>query len=324
MAPENIVDPHDGRRMHYGEFYGVKDLPPGPLFMVHGNCQAESLRVLLDATLEGRNGVRVPPVHELTSDDLPHLYRLLSRCETVISQPIVDNYRGLPLGTAEIVARTPPDTRVVKFPVMRWTALMPTLAIVRAPGVTDPPIAPYHDLRVLVAAAEGRTSVRLEPPSPEAVRAARDESLHQLRTRQSAHGTVDAASVFEAAGANAAHVINHPGNPVLRGVAEAILDELGEPGHVADPGRVLLGGIRAPILASTLDALGLNAEDLDGGPRDHWIIRGEQVSEQDIAAEHLRWYAHNPTVVAAGLARHERLIKTLGLADQLSTPGVRP
>lgn len=310
-------DPHDpGRRAHYGEFYGLTDLPDAPIFMVHGNCQAESLRVLLHAAGEGRwHGVRVPPVHELLAEDLPHLRRLLARCSTVVTQPVASGYRGLPLGTDDILALAPVTTRVVKFPVMRWTALMPTLAIVRAPGVTDPPVAPYHDLRTLVAAAQGRKTVRPEPVSPRAVLVSRDESLRQLRVRQEAHGTVDAASIFRSAGANAAHVINHPSNRVLIDVARAILAELGEPGEVTDPGRVLLGGIRAPVHSSTLKALGYRSEDLEGGPREDWIIGGERVSEADVAAEHLAWYARFPRVVAAGMKRHERLIRAMGLMD---------
>ena len=60
-------DPQDeGRRAHYGDFYGLSELPDKPLFAVHGNCQAESLRVLLHGALAGDwHGVRMPPVHEL-------------------------------------------------------------------------------------------------------------------------------------------------------------------------------------------------------------------------------------------------------------------
>ena len=77
---------------------------------------------------------------------------------------------------------------------------------------------------------------------------------------------------------------------------------------------VLLGGIRAPILASTLEALGYDPAELEGGPHEDWIIHGEHVPAQDIAAEHLRWYAQHPSVVAAGLRRHEHLIQRLGLS----------
>lgn len=310
-------DPHDpGRRAHYGEFYGLHELPDLPLLLVHGNCQAESLRVLLHAAGQGAwHGVRIPPVHELTEEDLPHLHRILARCGVVVTQPIAAGYRGLALGSEEILARTPRGCAVVKFPVLRWTALMPTLAIVRAEGVTDPPIAPYHDLRVLVAAAQQKTSVELKPVSAEAVRVSRDESLRQLRTRQEAHNTVDAASVFEAAGADAAYVINHPTNRVLRGVADAILGRLGVSAVTTDPGRVLLGGIRAPVAASTLDALGYDRADLADGPREHWIIGGKRYSQEYVAQEHLRWYQKYPQVVTAGMKRHGQLIAAMGLLD---------
>ena len=78
---------------------------------------------------------------------------------------------------------------------------------------------------------------------------------------------------------------------------------------------MLLGGIRAPIYPSTLHALGYSDDDLEAGPRDHWVIGGEKVSEDDVAAEHLGWYAHFPQVVAAGMKRHERLIGAMKLLD---------
>ena len=309
-------DPQDpGRRAHYGDFYGLTRLPDRPLFAVYGNCQAESLRVLLHGALAGDwHGVRMPPVHELLEQDLPHLLDLLPRLSLFVTQPVAAGYRSLPLGNDDVLPHLAGTARVVRIPAMRWTALMPTLAIVRAPGVGDPPVAPYHDLRVLTAAARGEHRVRLTRPGPEAVRAAREESLRQLRLRQEAHRTLDVASLLDAAGPNAVHVINHPTNGVLRAVAAAVLEEVGLPAPVPDPGRVLLGSIRAPIYASTLAALGFGAADLEGGPHDDWIIQGEHVAEEEVAAEHLRWYAQHPSVVTAGLARHGRLIEALGLS----------
>ncbi|MGQ5586305.1 hypothetical protein ACUJ8O_07390 [Micrococcus sp. EWR3.9.1] len=37
----------EGRRRHYGHFYGLEDLPEGDLLLVWGNCQGESYRRLL-------------------------------------------------------------------------------------------------------------------------------------------------------------------------------------------------------------------------------------------------------------------------------------
>lgn len=309
------TDPHDaGRRAHYGEFYGLVESPELPLFAVYGNCQAESLRVLMHGALEGRwHGVRMPPVHELTAQDLPHLCALLSRVGLLVTQPVAAGYRGLPLGNDDVALHLRADVRVVRVPVMRWSALMPTLAIVRAPGVGDPPVVPYHDLRVLTAAARGESAVTLGPPSPHAALVAREESLAQLWTRQRAHDTVDAASILDAAGVNAVHVINHPGNEVLRAVASAVLDRAGLSAPVPDPGRVLLGGIRAPIHESTLEALGHDPADLEDGPREDWLVRGERITEQEVTWAHLRWYAEHPSVVGAGLTRHAGLIERLGL-----------
>ena len=98
--PSPAVDPGEaarGRRLHYGEFYGLRPLPPDdgrPLVVVHGNCQAESLRVLLAGSLRS---VRVPPVHELERDDLPHLRRTLAHASVLLSQPVRP---GLPRAAA--------------------------------------------------------------------------------------------------------------------------------------------------------------------------------------------------------------------------------
>ena len=121
----------DGRRRHYGDFYGLTELPDLPLFAVYGNCQAESLRVLLHGALEGQwHGVRMPPVHELTREDLPHLHALLPRLGLFVTQPVAPGYRGLPLGTDDVVPRLGSRVEVVRVPAMRWSAFMPTLAIV--------------------------------------------------------------------------------------------------------------------------------------------------------------------------------------------------
>ena len=100
-----------GRRLHYGEFYGLRPARKDdgrPLVVVHGNCQAESLRVLLGGSMRS---VRVPPVHELERDDIPHLRRTLARASVLLSQPIQPDYRELPLGTAQVTAALPPGAQ---------------------------------------------------------------------------------------------------------------------------------------------------------------------------------------------------------------------
>ena len=110
----------EGRRRHYGAFYGLEDLPSGdaPRLAVYGNCQAEALRVSL-ATAGTVQSVRMPPVHELVADDLPHLERLLNWVDVLVAQSVADGYRGLPAGTAEVAARLRPDCLLYTSPSPR-------------------------------------------------------------------------------------------------------------------------------------------------------------------------------------------------------------
>lgn len=287
-----------GRQQHYAHFHGLLPLvrDDRPLVLVHGNCQAESTRVLLEGTGQVRT-VRVPPVHELEAGDLPRLQRILDEVDVLVSQPVRDGYRDLPLGTAELLARAPRRPRLVVVPVLRWAALHPFQVIVRSPGAGEPPVVPYHDLRTLTLAA-GRPELP-EVPSARAVRAVRDLSARELRARGERHGALPVDDLFDAAGDGATQTVNHPGNPVLRGVAERVLAALGLPGDVPDPGRTLLDSIHTPVLPEALDALGI-----PGAGRPDWRVHGVTTSDADVRAAHLRWYAEHPGVAEAGLDRH--------------------
>jgi hypothetical protein len=287
-----------GRRQHYAHFYGLLPLPRDgrPLLVVHGNCQAESLRVLLDGDASPVRTVRVPPVHELTTEDLPHLDRLLAEIDVLVSQPVRDGYRGLPLGTAEVLARAGRRPRSVVVPIVRWAALHPFQVIVRTPA-GDPPLVPYSDLRTLTLAA-GRPALP-EMPSADAVRAVRALSVRELLAREQRHGSVGVVDLLHAAGAAAAHTVNHPGNGVLAGVARRVLDAAGSPAEPTDPGRTLLDSVHTPVLPEVLAALGLT-----GGARDDWLVEGRRIPDAVVREAQLRWYADHPGVAEAGLERH--------------------
>lgn len=295
------MDP--ARRAHYGDFYGPP--PPGPVALVHGNCQAESLRVLLAGSPTfGLPLVRMPPVHELTADDLAHLHPLLTRTQLLLSQPVRDGYRDLPLGTAELAARMPRGARVLRWPVIRYMGLHPYVAIVRHPSDMSvvPPVVPYHDLRTLAAAA-GLPPGR--PPGPAALREAAEVSVRELARRED-DLDVGVADLLPGLGAAAAHTLNHPANPVLIALARRVQLATGAPADAADPGRELLGGIRAPLEQPVIDALGL---DVPARPR--WVVDGAGIDAPHAAQR--AWYVTHPQWVAAGLERHAARLELLGL-----------
>ncbi len=289
-----------GRRQHYAQFYGLQPIPQDdrPLLVVHGNCQAEALRVLLDGSSAQVRTVRLPPVHELTAEDLPHLDRLLASVDVLVSQPVRDGYRALPLGTVEVLARATRRPRSVVVPIVRWAALHPFQVIVRSPAAGEPPLVPYSDLRTLTLAA-GRPALP-DVPSADAVRAVRDLSVRELHGRQERHDSLPVVDLLQAAGAAAAHTVNHPGNDVLAGLARRVLTSAGLAGLVADPGRPLLDSVHAPVLPQALAAL-----DLDpAAARGDWLVSGTRLADADVRVAQLRWYADHPGVAEAGLTRH--------------------
>ncbi|RTL71036.1 MAG: hypothetical protein EKK42_00290 [Pseudonocardiaceae bacterium] len=298
-----------GRRAHYGDFYVAAPGDRGPVALVHGNCQAESLRVVLAGSpgLPIRT-VRMPPVHELEATDLPHLHALLARCELLVSQPVRPDYRDLPLGTAQLAGLLPRSARVVRVPVVRYLGLHPWSAIVRHPSdpALAPPVVAYHDLRTLTAAA-GRPAPTA-PPAPEVLRGVGATSVAELARREQAFCDVGVSDLLEGFGVAAAHTVNHPGNDVVVALARRVQQALGLPADAADPGRVLLGEVRAPLEQAVVDARGF-----DVAARPHWTVRGDPVRDDDVRRTQLDWYRSHPGWVAAGLERHAERIDRLGL-----------
>jgi hypothetical protein len=298
----------DARRRHYGGFYGLDPLPEGrPLVVIHGNCQAEALRVVVSCSTDEVATVRLPPVHELERDDLPHLHRLLARATVLVSQPVRDDYRELPLGTAQIAAHAP-RARLVAIPVVRHTGLHPWTALVRSPWMGDPPAVPYHDLRTILAVARG-TARPAGHGAPEGFRAVARRSLDELARRERSAGTLVAGDLVEAAGAAAMLTVNHPGNAVLVPLAGRIMAACGLGDDARDPGRTLLASVRAPIRPDVLDALGLDAS----AATPVWDVGGGGLTEDEVAQAQAGWYADRAPVVEAALRRYAGTIEALGL-----------
>ncbi len=259
--------------------------------------------------------VRVPPVHELLEPDLPFLERLLQRTRFLVSQPVRDGYRALPLGTGQLAGMLPPGATVLRVPIVRYLGLHPYQAIVRHPSdpAAVPAGVPYHDLRIIAAVRDGLSRpVAIERASavaaaPAALRAVGEISQAEL-IRRERDCDLAVSDLLDQFGVEAAHTVNHPGNPVLIEMARRVQAALGLPVVAADPGRVLLGQIRAPLEPAMLAARGL------GSPaREHWLVSGAPLVVADLVPQQMAWYGDHPQFVAAGLARHAERLSLLSL-----------
>ena len=281
-----------------------------PSVMVIGNCQADVYRDLLRSA-DGVKVTNVRPVYEMTADDIPRLQADLARTDVLIVQPIRDDYRELPLGHRQMAAQLPASATVVLVPVLRYAGLHPYQVLIRPPHDRSlvPPIAPYHDLRAIVAAATGDREVLVAAPSSDQAHVSARDSVEALRTREQAHGTLTASDLLE--GIPRWHTINHPDRRTLAEVFDRILAEL--PAGMIDPpprigDREPLGATRAPVDPAVERALGLP----ETGPRD-WLVDGTTVPAGDIVEAHLAWYESMPGVVEEGLRRHAARLELLGL-----------
>lgn len=327
-VPAGPASAVDGRTRHYGQFYGLTEAPvPADgrrIVVVYGNCQAEALRVLLagSATADLFT-VRIPPVFELTRTDLPHLEALLARVDVLLTQPIRDDYRDLPLGTAQVTTRLRAGAEVLRWPVVFDVGSLPFQAVVRDPDdpTREPPVVPYHDLRTLAGVATGsdRWHTEIEPAAFRAVAAA---SRSELARRESAGCDLGVSDLLEQPAAGDFNTVNHPGNRILIELARRVQATLGQPVDATDPGRVLLGEVITPGDPQVLAALGVEGSAVAEAaatsptaddPADDWQVQGRPVSQRIVRERQERFYREHPGLVAAGMEReHDRLV-TLGL-----------
>ncbi|WP_022877481.1 WcbI family polysaccharide biosynthesis putative acetyltransferase [Microbacterium sp. B19] len=287
------------RRRHYAEFFG--DAPtPGGYGVVVGNCQAESIRLVVSN--DAHPGVRIPAVHEMDAADAERLHRLLARASFLIVQPIRADYRGLPLGTAQLRAALPARARTVVVPSLRFGGLHPFQAAIRVPGVDeDPPLVAYHDVRLLAEAAGLPVAAALPA---DAVRAVAEDSVAELRRREDLGVDVVASDLYVPVVADLARTVNHPGNAVFLPLGERIVAALGTPGTAVDPGRPILAGVHAPLEPWVVETWNLDAE-----PRRDWIVGGEALDAATVAEAHRRWYAGHPDFVSAAVERLAPLLR---------------
>lgn len=308
-----------GERDHYGAFHGDRESDPpdaaasagpppddAPLVLVHGNCQAESLRLLLAS--DDVRTVRVPPVHELGAADVPRLRRLLARADVLVAQPVGADHRGLPIGTGQLAEHLPPGGRTVLVPPVRYHGLQPWHVVAHPPGLVDPdpPLAAYHDLRVLASVLVPDAASVATPP--EAVRAVAAASVAELERREALHGTVIVSDLVARPARGLVRTVNHPSNAVLEPLAARVRVAAGLPPRPPGVTRPLLDGVHAPLEAVVLAALGL-----PGAHEPDWRLHGRRVPAAEVAAAHRAFYRARPDVVRVLVERYAATLQLLGL-----------
>ncbi|MFI8632702.1 WcbI family polysaccharide biosynthesis putative acetyltransferase [Microbacterium sp. NPDC077663] len=279
---------------HEGHEAGSWAAPPnGEYGVVVGNCQAESVRLVLNS--DELRLVRVPPVFELDAAGAARLHELVSGASILIAQPVKDDYHDLPLGTRQLAASLPPSGRTVTFPVVRYAGLYPFQAALHVPGVEEtPPIVAYHDVRTLAEAAGAPVRTRLDRDAVQAEAAA---SLAELRRREEPLD-VGVSDVFARPHFELVRTVNHPGNEVILAIGARVLRALGRDGEPIDPGRPLLNSVHAPREDWVIDAWGL-----DDDPDPSWSVDGRSVDPAEVREAHLEWYRRHPQFVLGAVER---------------------
>ena len=278
-----------------------------PLVVVWGNCQAEPIATLIESSVRavGLQVAHLPPVFEISEADLEHLRRnILPRTAVLISQPVRDEYRIPGCGTSQLAELLPDDARLITFPVTYDTSAFPyqVNAHLENGERIDAPVTEYHDLRAIAAAEQGLSVDRAlawwPEPTADMVIANAQRSRAELRRREQ---PLDVHSSDLMTAGLAMHTLSHPTNLTLVEIARRIVTALGLPAEsdIANPEREFLGGLRTPIEAAVVDALGWPQSDR----RDEWIVARKAIPLSDLLTLQLDFYAQHPGIAADARTR---------------------
>jgi Polysaccharide biosynthesis enzyme WcbI len=293
-----------------------------PLCVVYGNCHADPIRRLLErspAFTTAFRTTRITAAHELKADQLDQLKSTLAGASLLITQPVRDDYRGLPIGSGQLAANTPDSCRTITIPALYYDATYPFQVYVRP---TDSGRAPvpivqaYHDLRFLHCAAQGwnyeQASAWLNEfrPLQHGIRAVAQQARERLGEYESWLDVqvLDRLTAPELHG-RSFFTVDHPTNAGMMRLVAGIHERLGLPYVPDGEGPPLLGTYRTPLEPSVIEALELPDE-----PRRDWVARGQAYTLEQMLAAHLDFYAEHPDIVSAGIDDHAERMATLGIA----------
>ena len=170
--------------------------------------------------------------------------------------------------SARVTSLTPPPPRIrSSSPSSGSSASSPTRSSPARPSCSrpwcrtttcapscGPPDAPHH-----------------RPSTPRRSRRSRSGPSTRSGTARRRPARVPVHDLVRAAGVRAANTINHPGNPVLVGLARRVQAALGWPQTATDPGFELLDSVHTPLEPAVRDAV-----DPSAPVRAAWRIGGEE------------------------------------------------
>jgi hypothetical protein len=289
--------------------------------VVYGNCHADPIRRLLDdsqAFHRTFQTVAIPAAHEITGDQLESVKSTLAGAKLLVTQPVRDDYRGLPIGSEQLAGALPENARRITIPALYYDGTYPFQVYVRPTDTGRAPVpivSAYHDLRFLHCAAQGwnvdRAKVWLNThrPSPEGIRAVAKQAQARLAEYEApldvhVHDRLTSPELH----GRGFFTVDYPTNAGMMELVAGIHRRLELPYQPRHTGRPLLGTYRTPLEASVIEAL-----DLPDAPRPHWVARGQTYSLEQMLGAHLDFYAAHPDIVAAGTTDHAERMLTLGI-----------
>ncbi len=290
-----------------------------PIVAIYGNCQAAALKELLVADPVVRSRFRVvalPPTHELKPEQLAVSQRIIGKAHLFLTQPIRDDYRGMPIGSDQLSSLVSDKGSVFSYPSMYFRGLHPYMANVHNPddgNNASAPLSGYHDLRTLTAASLGVEDeeayrwLKAFTPEPGALQALYAGSLKELAKREVGLDSTISGSI-EALGAESFWTVNHPSNKILTVVVDALREKWGLGPLAQSLPEILVSGV-APVHPEVRAAMGWGP----ALPGKEWLLQGEERTDEEIIRRHLAWYRLFPRAVEVGMEEHRASREALGL-----------
>ena len=261
----------------------------------------------------------LPAAHVVGSAEVAaEIRRTVAEAQLIIHQPVRENYRGLPLGSAQITADASSTARRLTFPALYYDGVFPYQAYVRATDNSReeiPRLSGYHDLRFLFCAAEGlqldeaQAWCRDFRGSPDGLRAWAVNAQQRVRAYEASLDVAVSDRLFSSALHHRSFfTADHPTNAALVELVARIHAALGLEYDPVVPQHPLLGNYRAPLDGDVVDALILPTH-----PGTNWIVNDRLYPRDQLLVEHLAFYAEHPETVAAGMAEHGQRMMMLGM-----------